>query len=856
MARMRKLIATGGLLAVALVTPATMAGAQSGTIESLSQRQSVRAQLRPDGTVSQTRLFTQWLVDGRGRVQIASPTATSGLRNLEGFRAPGRAPGGVVWDLALDGLTTRRTVANYDGDLPVSVEVSYTLDGAPVTPAALVGRSGRVAVTYRVANVTGSPQEVAYKDGLGNRQTETVEVVIPLAGSLSTTLDSRFRNIDAPTAVVAGDGRGNTVLNWTLLLFEPIGANVAEATLTADVTDAVAPAAAVQVVPVVSEGNPLANGITAYSEAADSTFALTSGATTIDRNLVRIAKGAGDLLDGLTRLSDGATQLADGLEGAASGSGELAAGLGSADDGGRRLASGLGELAGGAIQLSDGLASATAGGRTLSGGLVQLSDGSVALSEGLASAAAGGRQVAGGSTQLAGGAGQLSSGLRSAGTGATQVLAGLDQISGGLQQLADAQAGLPAALAGATQLRDGVNQIRALMEPLLAGLPQLAAAADGLDGALAQAGIDAAARLAALNAVPVFDPAAACDGATDPVACQTAVGTANVLRSQSIDATNQLIAGIGGPADGPTTLRGLSTILATQLPGVNAGVQSLAGALGSGEAPPAGTVRHGLGALVNGLENAVNGINLLAPGAVQAASGQRQLATGLNQLDAGGTSLTAGATELAAGATQLSGGLDQLDAGARQLAAGAGSATVGSRQLVDGLNQLDAGGRRLAAGADSAHAGAAQLSDGLGQLAAGGGRLADGLDGAAGGSRRLADGLLLARIGGGQVADGAGRLREQGTSELAGAVNDATLDQTRRVAVLQAAAQRAIDEGLPFAAPVGATATAVYRLELASADGAAGRNATRTVLALVLLIGVGVAGVAGSRRLSGAMVEA
>jgi putative membrane protein len=347
----------GALAALSLVAVAPGAVAQSGTVSSLSQRQSVSAALSPDGEVETSRLYTQILAQGDGPVQLTVPTATTGLRNLEGFGRPAIGAGAAVWDLDLrpGAPQARRTVATYDGDLPVTVEARYLLDGQPVEPADVVGRSGLLTATYRITNVTAAPTEIEFRDGQGRRQTETVDVTVPLAGTFTTTLDERFGALDAPTAIQAGDGRGNTVLSWSLLLFEPVGSNEVELSWSANVTDAVIPAASAQVVPVVAESSPLDN-------AAGELGRLLGGAVKIDQSVVRLSVGAGQLLDGITRLADGAGALRDGLGSAASGSGELAEGMGKANDGGGKLAAGLGELAAGAGTLSDGLSKARAGG--------------------------------------------------------------------------------------------------------------------------------------------------------------------------------------------------------------------------------------------------------------------------------------------------------------------------------------------------------------------------------------------------------------------------------------------------------------------------------------------------------------
>ncbi|GAA1989421.1 hypothetical protein GCM10009817_34150 [Terrabacter lapilli] len=46
--------------------------------------------------------------------------------------------------------------------------MTYTLDGRPVAPADVLGRSGHLEVRYTVANVTGRPQVVSFDDGTGH----------------------------------------------------------------------------------------------------------------------------------------------------------------------------------------------------------------------------------------------------------------------------------------------------------------------------------------------------------------------------------------------------------------------------------------------------------------------------------------------------------------------------------------------------------------------------------------------------------------------------------------------------------------------------------------------------------------
>jgi putative membrane protein len=347
----------------------TSAFAASSAPDDIFEREVLQAKLSPTGDVRQTRLYSQLTMVGDGTYTVTDPTATEGLRNLQGFGKPSVEDGQAVWNVAVDGKRALRTVSDYSGDLPVSVAVSYELDGESISPDDLVGRSGTLVATYTIKNESSEPTELTYEDAYGETRTETTDLPLPLAGQFESTLPKNFSDVTAEGGVVAGDGRGNTKLKWTLILFEPLGDLEQTLSYTAQVTDVSLPPATVQVVPVTIDQTPLSSGNAAYTDAVESTLELTEGATTIDTNLLKIADGAGQLLDGLVRLADGAGELNDGLNVAAPGSQQLAAGASDAADGGRQLSTGLGELSGGAIRLSDGLEQARSGSQQLADGL-------------------------------------------------------------------------------------------------------------------------------------------------------------------------------------------------------------------------------------------------------------------------------------------------------------------------------------------------------------------------------------------------------------------------------------------------------------------------------------------------------
>ena len=783
------------------------------------------------------------------------------------------------------GRTTRRTVSDFTGKLPLAVQVEYFLDGKKKAAKDLVGRSGILDVKYTIENVSATPTPISYTVA-GKRTTKTIDLVTPFVGQLSINLPSSFTEIDTPRADVAGDGRGGQLLNWTMVLFEPIGQVKQQFGYTARVKDLQLPAAKIQAVPVSPNRHPeLAFGEKGFSDGAARGGNVAFAGTTIDTNLAKLRDGAGALLDGLTQLAAGAAALKDGLAGsAAPGAVKLADGLGKANDGGSKLDVGLNKLSDGAGQLRDGLSTAKAGSSKLAAGADQLGDGLGAVKDGSGKLAAGLGSASAGSEKLLDGSQDLATGAGLTAAGAKSLSAGLVQISAGLDQLASTSAGLPAALAGAKALRAAVDTIVAQLGPaqnsgtLLNGLSQIndgvatlgTQVKAGLDNAsvtapgLKQAveglgqlatlqqlalttGIPANALAPGSPAVPGVKTLLACGG-VDAVACglidSVATGVTYGL-GKTTGTHAALLASIPGKI---TDINNGVLALQTGIAKAMSGVSALSVGIGS-TTPGAVSLANGLDQLVAGLTSAVAGVGQLSTGAKTASAGATALADGTAKVAAGAGQLSeAGAAPLADGLAQLLAGSVALDAGLGKLADGGGQAVDGVHAIDDGLTKLSAGSTALAAGAEEAAAGSGDLSDGLQQLYAGGQQLADGLGAAADGSGQIADGLEKAKAGNVQVKDGAEALRTQAAVPLAEAGQTTATEYAENFAIMTALDEKAADGALPYGAPDGATGTAAYDFVLAGATSASQDNTTRGIAAIALLALASASGMFVRRR--------
>ena len=768
------------LAALGLATTATAPGAYAasdGDVDVVNT-ETVQVYVNPDGSIESQRVYEQLTLTGTGTTEVANPIEEEGLRNLNGFTSPEVEDGVQNLEVDVDGVERIRSVSDYTGDLPLDISVEYRLDGELVEPGDVVGADGELEVLYTARNITAQPQEVTFPDGQGGTVTETVDVPVPMVGSLTTIAPPTFTEVTSEQANMAGDGKGGTKLSFTMTLFPPIGSDTAEFGYTAQISDGVVPSSSVSALPVNPlESTSFKTAGESYESGSDTGVKLAEGAAEIDTNLLKLRDGAATLLGGLIKLSDGADELSAGLAGeAAPGARKLADGAGELDEGLGKIDDGAGQLADGAGRLAGGAADASTGSQQLEDGLRQISDG----------------------------LGQLSAtdGLPKALRGVTRLKEGVDLILGGfgsagtpdtlLYGLAQLEKKLPGAVDGSAQILDGMQQISGTPGNCLigegAGLKKAKCGVDAVQSGLADAVKDGGSLdqlFGGLQSLRAF-----CDtDAADPVESAACLPTISALQAGVTKSKNDLTFANGALLD------------------VSSGLATAIGALDT----------------------------RLIPGAVALNAGLVEANAGVVKLNAGAKRLRVGTQRVRDGLATLEAGLTSAVSGVFRLDDGSAAAYSGSGDLSDGLGLIAGGSGELSDGAGELAAGTGEASDGSGLLADGAGELADGLGDAADGSVRLADGLAQAEDGAPALVDGAGRLSTEGMSKLIDAGEDTAQDYGKLYATIEAGAERADAEKMAYGAPADAQGLTAYTYELLGDDGESSRNTTRGLAALGLL---------------------
>ncbi|GGF32344.1 hypothetical protein GCM10011519_02180 [Marmoricola endophyticus] len=762
----------GSAVVVAMVTgPTAYAASGSGGGVDVVNTETVQVYMDADAHPTSKRVYEQLGLTGDGKVDLRNPIATRGLRNLDGFSSVDVKRGDQVVDTTVHGEKSYRTVSDYTGKLPLGVEVEYTLDGKRVQPGDVVGKSGELTVTYTVTNRTAESQQVTWKDGDGNDRTTTEDVVVPMVGTLTTTVPNRFRDVSSKEANMAGDGKGGTTLSYTMTLFPPIGAPSATFGYTAKITDGVIPPAEINALPVDPLESPtFSKAAESYQGGAASGRELTEGASTIDANLLKLRDGANELLGGIVQLRDGSTELSDGL------GGKLAPGGKQLSAGQNVLTAGLFKLVRGNEDLNDGTGQALAGGKKLSGGLRRISGGLDQLHSQLTSP-----ESRGGMAQIREGIVKLQGGV-----GDPDAPANDKTLIGGLKLLTSTdpqKPGLPVAKAGATQLKGGLVQLKGNGDPT-----------DTVNG-----GISAIQKGIAGAKVSIDDKTA--DGA----------------------AADKLVGGLTGVKNGYCPL-----LPAPAQPGCNDSLQQLIDGASQSKAELK-ALSAGLGSASTGLSRAVAGLGsesadgTLINGAARLEAGVGSASEGASKLQAAASTLIApGLQQLLDGYDQLTGKLGEATAGVGLLDDGASTASTGMTALTDGIGDIDAGSGKILAGTRKAYGGSTKLEDGADALSA-------GITAAAAGSDKLTAGLRKAATSAPQLPEGAQKLSTQGSKKLIEAGRDTTRTYAQNVAVIAASAERANSHSMINGAPEDASSLSAYSFKLAGADGEGSRNLVRTL---------------------------
>ena len=598
-----------------------------------------------------------------------------------------------------------------DKTAPVSIKVTYKLNGVETKPEDMIGKSGKVTIRYDYTNNERKTIKVN-----GKSQTAYVPFTM-ITGTLLPT--DKFSNVEVTNGKVSKVGDNIIALGMTMpglkdtlnLKFdgESLDMDIPEYfEISADVEDfeldmSMSVATTSTLNDIDTDDFSLAKLEDKMNELQSAADQLTDGTVILQNGTQTLSDSIPALTDGVNQLNDGASQLKDGIYAYTDGATKFTA------------------LAAGAGQLKDGISAYTAGANQLGAGAGQLQSGLKTYTDGVGA--------------LNAGSGTLQSGLSTYTGGVASAAAGAVSLQTGLKAYTD---GVASAEAGASQLNEGIKSIKTALIGNV--VKELAANSTAYK----------------MNSVADSTGKTVMEQATDLQKLGTALGLSDVTIATDLSDL--------GKKSSSEAATDISTYFVKYLTAYTTNIitETYTEAVTSGkpytpQVSQAGSkdyvYANQLGLLIKaagniGASSALDAVvsNLSNNETINAAlkqltDGSQSLTDGLGELVQNNDTLNAGASQLNAGLAQLSGNNDTLNGGIAQISAGLAQLNGNNDTLNGGIEQIAGGFSTLNSNNEALRSGSTQLADGTSTLKSSSVTLADGVTQLNDGAITLKDGM-------------------------------------------------------------------------------------------------------------------
>lgn len=690
------------------------------------------------------------------------------IKNVKGDETFTENGDQLTWNTAGEDIYYQGTT---DKELPVSVKLTYFLDGKEVKPDELKGKSGHLKIQVQYTN---NEKKTVTVDG---KEEEVYTPFVMMTGMILP--NETFSNVTIDNGKVISDGSRNIVVGFgmpglkdsldldeeTTKEAEDKGVTIPENfEMEADVTDFTMSSTFTVALTDLLDDMDMDNIIDVDSlkdslnELEDAALELVSGSGTL-------ADGASTLADGVSSYTAGADELNAGIQKYLGSNGELNGSVTEYVNGVGKVVKGVKDYTSGTNALANGVISYVAGEQKIAAGAAQLSQ----LSKGLEqvqtavdtlSKAADGKGEATddlviAANQLAAGTKQLQAVLGSEEvtalltqvngmvTTGNELISATESLSASLQTgIATPVANIAAALTGMeTQLNAINTQLGTLQSDCETAVADVNAKITDyntkVDAAQAAANTSKTQIANAISALQAQLNATTDESVRDQIStaitalqnAQTAAdGLNNVQKASAITVsvpTFDLSAITSGSVTLQTNLKTFketAAALQQQLPEMQKKLDAIAAAKDSLPSDSISQLTASVTQLNQGMQGLNTGLGTLSGGLGQLnTSVQAQFPTAIQGI----TELKGGFMQLGSYNTSLLSGAEQLKGSSSTLVAGAGTLQSGTNQLASGLNTL---GSQMSAGAAKLSANSNALREGASSLSEGAKKLADGMD--------------------------------------------------------------------------------------------------------------------------------
>ena len=318
--------------------------------DSTVKDESVYVLANTDGSVKRI-IVSDWLRNTQRTNTITDSSALTGIENVKGDETYTDTGNARVWDAEGGDIYYTGTI---EKELPVDMEVTYTLDGKPIEAAELAGKSGKVTIRYAYTN---KQYENVTIDG------KSEKIYVPFAMLTGVLVDSdSFRNVAVTNGKILNDGNHTAIVG---IAFPGLQEDLAIDNDTLEIPDSFTISADVTDFHLTNTVTIAASGLFSQinPEKLDSASGLTESLTQLNDAMEQLMDGSSQLYDGLCTLLTKSNELVAGIDALAEGAGalkdgaeSLESGAAALSDGTKSLSYGLGQLTGNSDNLNDGAA--------------------------------------------------------------------------------------------------------------------------------------------------------------------------------------------------------------------------------------------------------------------------------------------------------------------------------------------------------------------------------------------------------------------------------------------------------------------------------------------------------------------
>ena len=424
-----------------------------------TKEETVYVKASPSGE-TQEIIVSDWLKNTDGNTSISDKSDLTDIKNVKGDETFSQDGDTLTWDANGSDIYYQGTSTK---SLPVSVNVTYYLDGKEISADDLAGKSGHVKMVYQYTN--------HMKQG---------EIYTPFVLFTGMILPGdNFSNVKVNNGKSISDGDKNIVIGVGLPGLEDslkikgsdilddmdIDLDIPESfEVEADVTDFSLSMSMTVATPLslddldldsIDDEDDLKDKIDEISDAATD---LVDGTSDLADGVQELKDGCTDLIDGINKLDDGAGDLNDGVQTLNNKKGDLIDGIKQLSDGLNQLNNKKGDLVNGVNQLAGGAATLDTGADSLKKGMDQLADGITTLDQNRPALVKGLQALIDGVGQIEDKKKDLTEGTATLAEGVSTVDIYLNQLKAGSKDLTD---GLKTLLSTETQetLKNGLKTI-------------------------------------------------------------------------------------------------------------------------------------------------------------------------------------------------------------------------------------------------------------------------------------------------------------------------------------------------------------------------------------------------------------